>query len=241
MSKEKEIKYCRKCGVPNKKDSVFCENCGCRFPEKLKKETNTADWPKILKNYGIKEKDFIVKRKTLLNKFRKEPSSYDIIWGLFNELLLKIMRTGNLYSLKSVYKDMALFLEEEGKDNSHILKIIDELDLKLKNIGQYAHEKRGYSSLEEKWDTWLNRNMKGIELEKEGEIDKAIKLYEQNIAENCDGSHPYMRLAILYRKRKDYDNEIRVLEKAILVWGGNGQELDKVRKRLEKAIKLKEK
>ena len=48
--------------------------------------------------------------------------------------------------------------------------------------------------------------------------DLAIKLYEKNITENFDGSHPYNRLAIIYRKQKDYQNEIRVLNKAINVF-----------------------
>jgi len=102
-------------------------------------------------------------------------------------------------------------------------------------------------SLEGRWDIWYSRNMKGIELEKQGKIDEAIELYEQNIAENCDGSHPYMRLAILYRKKKSYDNEIRVLKKAIYVFenyapkerGDSCPKLDKFRNRLERAIKLK--
>jgi len=62
------------------------------------------------------------------------------------------------------------------------------------------------------------RNLEGIRLEKEGQIDMAIELYEANIRENFEGSHPYDRLAIIYRKRKQIDDEIRVLEKAIWVY-----------------------
>ena len=65
---------------------------------------------------------------------------------------------------------------------------------------------------------FVNRNIKGIKYEKEGKVDLAIKLYEKNISENFDGSHPYNRLAIIYRKRKDFQNEIRVLNKAIEVF-----------------------
>ena len=65
---------------------------------------------------------------------------------------------------------------------------------------------------------WLDRNNKGIKYEKQGEIDLAIKFYEQNISENYVGNHPYDRLAIIYRKQKDYLNEIRVLNKVISVF-----------------------
>jgi len=91
----------------------------------------------------------------------------------------------------------------------------------------------------------VNRNLKGIKLEKEGKIDKAIKLYEKNIEEEFDGSHPYIRLAIIYSKKGLLDDEIRVLEKAVWVFENvvykerddRSQKLDKFKKRLEKANK----
>ncbi|MGG2466821.1 hypothetical protein ACOV1W_03740 [Paraclostridium bifermentans] len=64
-------------------------------------------------------------------------------------------------------------------------------------------------------DKGYELNKKGMELEKSKDIDGAIEYYEQSIDCNFDGTHPYDRLAILYRKKKDYDNEIRVLDKAI--------------------------
>jgi len=94
-------------------------------------------------------------------------------------------------------------------------------------------------------NNWVNRNLKGIKLEKEGKIDKAIKLYEKNIKEEFDGSHPYIRLAIIYSKKGLLDDEIRVLEKAVWVFENvvykerddRSQKLDKFKKRLEKANK----
>lgn len=78
----------------------------------------------------------------------------------------------------------------------------------------------------------VNRNNNGIELEKSGDIDKAISIYEENIAGDCyPATHSFDRLMILYRKRKDYDNEIRVIEKAIIVFS------EVNRQRAEKAIK----
>lgn len=64
----------------------------------------------------------------------------------------------------------------------------------------------------------VDRNLKGIELEKEGDIDNAIEFYELNIQEGFEGNHPYNRLAIIYRKRKQYTEEIRVLERGIEVF-----------------------
>lgn len=96
-------------------------------------------------------------------------------------------------------------------------------------------------------DSQLNRNLKGIELEKDGKVDQAIKLYEMNIKENFVGNRPYDRLAIIYRKNKQFDDEIRVLEKAIEVFeeivSTTGRidgppKLKRFKERLKKAQKL---
>lgn len=98
------------------------------------------------------------------------------------------------------------------------------------------------------FDRHVERNLRGIELEKSGRVDEAILLYEANVRENCEGNHPYDRLAIIYRKRKQIDEEIRVLEKAIwvfenVVYQGRGDrppKLARFKKRLEKAELLAE-
>lgn len=64
----------------------------------------------------------------------------------------------------------------------------------------------------------VDRNLQGKEFEKTGEIEKAIELYEKNIEEEFEGNHPYDRLAIIYRKRKQYREEIRVLNQAVSVF-----------------------
>lgn len=95
----------------------------------------------------------------------------------------------------------------------------------------------------------VERNLKGSQFEKDGQIDKAVRLYERNVQENFEGNHPYDRLAIIYRKRNQIDDEIRVLEKAIWVFenvvhrdrGDRLPKLQKFKNRLEKARKLKEK
>lgn len=94
----------------------------------------------------------------------------------------------------------------------------------------------------------VDNNLTGIKYEKAGEIENAIVLYEYNIQQRFDGNHPYDRLAIIYRKRKDYDNEIRVLNMAIDVFSNDvhGSRSDKSPKlakfydRLKKATELRD-
>ena len=60
----------------------------------------------------------------------------------------------------------------------------------------------------------LNNN--GIELERAGAIDDAISKYEENILPGTWFTlHPYRRLCVIYRKRGDIQNEIRVIETAL--------------------------
>ena len=107
---------------------------------------------------------------------------------------------------------------------------------------------------ESRFEIQVDRNLDGIKLEKKGEIEKAIRLYEKNVEEDFEGSHPYDRLAIIYRKRGEYEEEIRVLRKAIFVFenkihsGRSDREpksqkfwerLDKAMQKLEKAKKDK--
>lgn len=84
-------------------------------------------------------------------------------------------------------------------------------------------------------------NFKGIEYEKSGNIDEAIKIYEKVVARKFDGSHPYDRLCILYRKQGNLEAEEAVLKKAIKIFteiAKNGRsdgqpKLERYQKRLE--------
>lgn len=69
-------------------------------------------------------------------------------------------------------------------------------------------------------------------LEKTGDIEGAIRVYEENIAGDkpYPAYHSFNRLMILYRKQKNYKDEMRVIEKAIKTF----PDFVKYRDRLEK-------
>lgn len=98
-------------------------------------------------------------------------------------------------------------------------------------------------------DKMVDNNLNGKEFEKNGNVKKAIKLYSFNVQHRFQGNFPYDRLAIIYRKTKQYDKEIEVLEKAIDVFendvyefrGDREPKLDKFRQRLVKARNLRDK
>ena len=74
-------------------------------------------------------------------------------------------------------------------------------------------------------------NNEGMEAEKAGNIDAAIAAYQQNVSNMVVASCSYERLMIIYRRLKDYDKEIEVIEKAIEVFGKENE------RRAEIAIK----
>lgn len=58
----------------------------------------------------------------------------------------------------------------------------------------------------------------GMDLEKEGMTDEAVSIYEKVIISRIPATVPYDRLMVLYRKKKDYENKIRVIQTAIEVF-----------------------
>ncbi len=89
----------------------------------------------------------------------------------------------------------------------------------------------------------------GLEAESRTDVDAAIAAYERAINLDFEGNHPYDRLAILYRKRKQVSEEVRVLQKAIEVFTWLSKtsprqdvkpKLEKFKRRVEKAHRLQE-
>lgn len=58
-------------------------------------------------------------------------------------------------------------------------------------------------------------NMRGQALEKDRKIEEALLEYEKLLEQGVDTPFTYRRLAILYSKRKDRENELRVLRTAL--------------------------
>lgn len=89
----------------------------------------------------------------------------------------------------------------------------------------------------------VHLNNVGKESEKSGDIKKAISLYERNILPGTYFTlHPYHRLCVLYRRQKDFDNEIRVIEAVLSRFDPKSESKERqlFAERLEKARKYKE-
>ena len=152
-----------------------------------------------------------------------------------------------LKRLKKKFKDKRVKkeIENQVKEIMKADKIIPEFRTKQekKEYEEFMKQAIGEDIYEEEkgFEKQVNRNLMGSELEKRGMVEEAIKLYEQNVKENFRGSHPYYRLAVIYRKKGQLDNEIRILEKAIKIYENDGPKLQKFKERLQKARELKSK
>ena len=67
------------------------------------------------------------------------------------------------------------------------------------------------------------RNNEGAAYEKAGREDEAIAIYEENIADGYPATHAFDRLMKIYRRRKEYREECRVIRRAIEIFSAENQ------------------
>jgi len=88
-----------------------------------------------------------------------------------------------------------------------ILESLAEVEAEIAGL-ELQFQQKGYREL-------AAGNEQGRQLEKDGRIDKAIAVYESLAERGTDTPFTYRRLAILYRKQKNPEQELRVLRLAI--------------------------
>ncbi|MGH3090459.1 MAG: hypothetical protein ACRDSJ_24530, partial [Rubrobacteraceae bacterium] len=59
------------------------------------------------------------------------------------------------------------------------------------------------------------RNFQAMEAEQKGDIELAISLYEQSVAEEFVEAHPYERLAAIYERQGKREDALEATEKFI--------------------------
>lgn len=133
------------------------------------------------------------------------------------------------------------------KDELYVDYLMASSDSSLIKISEQQFEailkeKNDSERLSRTLNETANNNNIGIAFEKQGDTYRAIEAYERNLDIAYPALHSYERLMILYRKEKRYDDEIRVIEKAINDFPIKSHKvyIDKWKDRLSKA-KLKSK
>jgi 1,2-diacylglycerol 3-alpha-glucosyltransferase len=94
------------------------------------------------------------------------------------------------------------------------VRLQDFLDFLAARLAEFRPDTFGFRHLErmrhQLREAMLYRNWKARQLERRGATDQAMQLYEENLHDLFTGHLPYNRLRILYARRRDYDNAIRV-------------------------------
>lgn len=107
--------------------------------------------------------------------------------------------------------------------------------LELSKKPSSADQQRAYLEAEAAlFEVMVERNLTGKELERAGAIDRAVALYEANLADGFIGSHPYERLRIIYAKRQDHPNALRVCRAYLALARGDAQKKSRFREHAEK-------
>lgn len=107
------------------------------------------------------------------------------------------------------FLDMNTFIEMNNKGYANVSRV------KWEKMCKEAEKYR-------KWEMLLNEtaelNNKGKQLEEDGDVEGAIAVYEECMKLRYAAFYSYQRLMVLYHRRKDYENEKRVIKIAIEVF-----------------------
>lgn len=80
-------------------------------------------------------------------------------------------------------------------------------------------------------------NDKGKAYEKVGKIKSAITTYEKNIESDYPAHYSFKRLMVLYRKNKDFENEMRIIRRAMTLFPNEIEYKERLAKTKELSIK----
>lgn len=74
-----------------------------------------------LEKFGVTKDEFTKRKEEHYLKYGIENNNNDVVWSLFNELLIK--NANDVDKLRMIYYTMAVLLHQEGKDNFKLLQL----------------------------------------------------------------------------------------------------------------------
>ena len=151
ISNEEGSKFCKNCNEPLHLQA-FCPYCGSWLKKRPKRkskcpicsnsiyvrngklftldELTVKDFLERFEYLGIDKSYFEETRITLKKRFRTEPSSHDVIWGILNELIIK--HANDYYTLSRLYYELAFIANKEKREFFHLLQKSMEMTLRCK-------------------------------------------------------------------------------------------------------------
>ena len=148
---EIDARFCKNCNE-SLHLQAFCPHCGSWLEKRPKRKSKcpicnnyiyvrngklftldeiiVADFLEKFEYLGIDKSNFKEKRKIFKERFKTEPSTHDIIWGILNELILK--NANDYYILSKLYYELALIAYKEEKNFFRLLQ--KSMEMKLKDM-----------------------------------------------------------------------------------------------------------
>lgn len=133
--KPKRKKKCPFCGnyiyvrtSPSTREKILLTEEGIKEnEEEWRRFHNKNNCLKNLETFGVTETDFKIQKNKLFNKWGYEPDDADVIWLIYNDLLLKI---SDFHSLKMLHYQIALYLNADGRDYFETRQKSSEMELR---------------------------------------------------------------------------------------------------------------
>lgn len=120
----------------------------------------------------------------------------------------------------------------------HLLDESKWFTVKTTVLNEWKKKLAAYKDDEKSLYQTATNNNKGIAFEKQSDIDSAIEAYENNLRIGYLANHSYNRLMIIYHREKRYEDEVRVIKKAIEVFSPDARYSKDVAKWQERLNKL---
>jgi tetratricopeptide (TPR) repeat protein len=105
---------------------------------------------------------------------------------------------------------------------SVFLGVLDKVSIPVSQIAEWEKDLEQRRIEDFKLCETARLNNLGMAAEKSGDIEAAIKLYEENIRIGYHATHSYDRLMIIYRRQKGFESELRVIDCALKVFTMEG-------------------
>lgn len=112
----------RKAKCPHCGKDIFVRSKQTLFDSPFLTESQ-ADAVDFLKNFeflGLSDTIFRDKQAQLTEKFGKQASVDDTLWGIYNGLITKLAKTNDFMQISIIYSQMSVFLTKRGKDSRHL-------------------------------------------------------------------------------------------------------------------------
>ena len=126
------------------------------------------------------------------------------------------------HKLATLIRELELLDGEQqhraGSDTEATQKLFERCRQELRYQKEKEKREKEQARIEEKA---FNLNQYGMQAETAGQTDKAIGYYEDILEEKVALPNAYMRLAIIYKKRQQWEDVVRVCDAALEILPGN--------------------